>query len=103
MKIQSVNNTTFQGNNPKRAARNIGQVMERLYQTAYVEPSEASDIIQISTKMKNGVEVSGIASFDNGKFVNLRFPYEQAKYRSEFCAKIIQKFNEVMTKGKSLH
>lgn len=32
MQVQQV---SFQGNNPKHAARNIGQVMNKLYEAAY--------------------------------------------------------------------
>lgn len=97
MQVQPV---SFQGNNPKRGVRHIGQLMNRLYQSAYREGLNF-DIIQISAKMKDGAEVTGVATFDRGRFVDLSFPYEQAHYRSEFCANIIRKFNEVVTKGKA--
>ena len=97
MQIQSI---TFQGNNPKRGVRHIGQLMNRLYDSAY-RSGNPSDIIQVSAKMSDGVEVTGVATFDRGHFVNLAFPYEHAHYRKEFCAKIIKKFNEVVTKGKA--
>ncbi len=100
MQIQSVS-PTFTGSNPKRGARHIGQVMNKLYEQAYKDMPLQSDIIQISTKLSNGKEISGIATFDKGRFVNLSFPYEHAQYRSEFCKNIIQKFNEVITKGKA--
>lgn len=102
MQIQSITPaTSFQGNNPKRAARNIGQVMNKLYDSAYRGSGISSDIIQVSTRMKDGVEVTGVALFDGGHFMNLSFPYEHAHYRSEFCASIIKQFNKVMTKGKA--
>ncbi len=97
MQVQQV---SFQGNNPKRGVRTIGQLMNRLYKSACREGLD-SDMIQISSKMKDGAEVTGVATFDRGHFVNLSFPYEYAHYRSEFCANIIQKFNEVVTKGKA--
>lgn len=61
----------------------------------------SSDIIQVSVKMKDGVKVTGVATFDEGRYVNLSFPYEHAHYRREFCANIIRRFNEVITKGKA--
>lgn len=100
MKINT-NTQSFTGSNPKRAARRIGQVMTKLYDAAYQGGSNSPDIIQVSTKMKDGVEVTGVATFDRGKFLNLSFPYEHAHYRSEFCANILRKFNEVVTKGKA--
>ena len=100
MQVQSVS-PSFTGNNPKRAARSIGQVMNKLYQTAYRDMPEHSDIIQVSTRLLNGLEVTGVATFDRGRFVDLSLPYEHARFRSEFCQNIIRKFNEVMTKGKA--
>lgn len=100
MQIQSIN-PTFTGSNPKRGARYIGQVMNKLYEQAYKDMPVHSDIIQVSTKLENGLEVSGIATFDRGRFINLSLPYEHARFRSEFCANIIRKFNEVVTKGKA--
>ncbi len=97
MQVQQI---SFQGNNPKRGVRHLGQVMNKLYTSAYRD-GLSSDIIQVSTKMSDGVEVTGVATFDRGRFINLSFPYEHAHYRSEFCANIIRKFNEVMTKGKA--
>ncbi len=97
MQIQPV---SFQGNNPKGAARNIAQVMNKLYKTAYSNIPEHPDIIQVSAKIPNGKEISGIATFENGNFVDLSFPYEDARHRSDFCKAIINKFNDVMTKGK---
>lgn len=97
MQIQQV---SFQGNNPKHGARRIGQVMNKLYDTAYRGLNDCPDIIQVSTRMKDGVEVTGVAAFDKGHFVNLSFPYEHAHYRREFCENILRKFNEVITKGK---
>lgn len=102
MKIQQVApSQTFCGSNPKRGARHIGQVLNKLYEAAYRDMPQQSDIIQISTKLNNGLEVTGVATFDKGKFINLSFPYEHAQYRSEFCANIIRKYNEVVTKGKA--
>ena len=79
MQIQSI---TFQGNNPKRGVRHIGQLMNRLYDSAY-RSGNPSDIIQVSAKMSDGVEVTGVATFDRGHFVNLAFPYEHAHYFEE--------------------
>lgn len=92
---------TFCGSNPKHAARHIGQVLNKLYEAAYRDMPYQSDIIQISTKLNNGRDVTGIATFYKGKYVNLSFPYEDAKYKSEFCANIIRKYNEVVSKGKA--
>lgn len=97
MQVQPI---SFQGNNPKGAARNFAQVMNKLYKAAYRDMPEHSDIIQVSAKIPNGKEISGIATFDNGNFVNLSLPYEDACHRNAFCKSIIQKFNDVMTKGK---
>lgn len=85
-----------------RGARNIGQVMNRLYESAYKGDlfEEVPDIIQVSAKMKDGTEVSAIANFYNGKYVGIRFPFEQVQYKSEFCKTIMQKFNEIITKRK---
>ncbi len=83
-------------------ARNIGEVMNRLYESAYKTDlfEEVPDIIQVSAKMKDGTEVSAIANFYNGKYVGIRFPFEQVQYKSEFCKTIMQKFNEIITKRK---
>lgn len=104
MRIQPINNynqTSFRAH----GARHIGQVMNKLYDSAYRKGlfpgAEIPDILSVSTVLKNGLEVTGIATFDRGKFVSLSLPYEHAQYRSEFCANIIRKFNEVVTKGKA--
>ncbi len=101
MKIQfnPKDKQTFTG----RGVRNVGQLMNRLYESAYQKNlfDEIPDIIQISAKMKDGTEVSAIANFDNGHFLGIRFPFEHVQYKNEFCKTIIKKFNKVVTKGKS--
>ena len=59
MKIQQVApSQTFCGSNPKRGARHIGQVLNKLYEAAYRDMPQQSDIIQISTKLNNSLEVT---------------------------------------------
>ncbi len=84
-------------------ARNIGEVMNRLYESAYNNNlfKEVPDIIQISAKMKDGTEVSAIANFYNGKYAGIRFPFEHFQYKNEFCKTIMSKFNKAVTKGKT--
>ena len=78
MKIQfnPKDKQTFTG----RGVRNVGQLMNRLYESAYQKNlfDEIPDIIQISAKMKDGTEVSAIANFvmqstskNNSKFANI--------------------------------
>ena len=88
----------FQGH----GARDINQVMNKLYKTAYANNSfgHIPDVFQVTSRMKDGVEVSGLACFDNGRFTGISFPYELAHYRKEFCKTIIEKYNKVVTKGK---
>lgn len=102
MKVQLNTQTSFTGNHAKRGARSIGQLMNKLYESAYKNElyGHSPDIIQISSKMKDGTDVSAVASFVRGKFIDLSFPYEWAHYRSEFCKKILYKYNTVLTKGK---
>lgn len=106
MQIQPINNynqTSFRGH----GARHIGYVMNKLYDSAYRKGlyvgggADLPDILSVTTTLKNGLEVTGIASFERGKFAYLSLPYEHAQYRSEFCANIIRKFNESVTKGKA--
>lgn len=97
MQVQQV---SFQGNNPKRGVRTIGQLMNRLYESACREGLD-SDMIQISSKMKDGVEVTGTAIFDSGRFVDFILPYKHVHYKNELCTKIMNKFNNVVTKGKA--
>ena len=84
-------------------ARNVGEVMNRLYESAYNNNlfKEVPDIIQISAKMKDGTEVSAIANFYNGKYAGIRFPFEHFQYKNEFCKTIMSKFNKAVTKGKT--
>ncbi len=94
---------TFCGNHAKRGAKNIYQLMNKLYDNAYRNKLYGyyPDIIQISSKMKDGTEVSAVATFERGKFVDISFPYEVSQYRKEFCKKLLDKYNFVITKGKS--
>lgn len=103
MQVNSINSQSFCGTNPKHAARHINAVMDSLYQAAYKNElyPHTPDIIQISTKMDDGKEVSAIANFINGHFEGLSFPYEEAHYRAKFCKKILETYNYVLTKGKS--
>ena len=98
MQVQFDTHRSFCGH----GARNINQVMSKLYKSAYngeLYP-HTPDIIQISARMNDGTEVSGVANFVEGMFEGLSFPYEHVKYRSEFCNKIISKYNQAITKGK---
>ena len=77
--------------------------MNKLYSVAYdneIYPHQP-DIIQVSAKMGDGKNVSAIASFDNGKYIGLSFPYEDVKYKNEFVRKVMDSYNRVVTKGKS--
>ena len=94
---------TFTGNNPKHGAKSIYDVMNRLYKCAYDSELyiQKPDIIQISSRMNDGKEISAVADFEDGKCVGISFPYEFAKYRQEFYKKILDKYNSVVTKNKS--
>lgn len=83
-------------------ARNLRQVMNRLYKSAYSNElyEHKPDIIQISSKMSDGIDITGVAYFENGQYKGLSFPYEHAHYRREFCQKIFDKYNQSITKGK---
>lgn len=83
-------------------ARNINQMMERLYKKAYQNElaEHTPDVIQISAKMKDGNDVSALACFNRGIFTGLSFPYETAHYRKEFSKTILDKYNQAVTKGK---
>lgn len=100
MQIQKVNSApNFQGH----GARKLGEVMERLYKDSYKSgfiPLE-QDIIQLTSKMKDGKEVTAIADFYNGKFMGIAFPYDLTKYKSEFCNKLIETYNNAVTKNKA--
>lgn len=102
MKVQLNTQQSFAGNHAKRGARNIYQLMNRLYDSAYKNDlyGHYPDIIQISSQMRDGTVVSAVANFERGKFLDLSFPYEWAHYRSEFCKKLLDKYNTVITKGK---
>ena len=92
-------NQTFSGH----GARKFGDVMNRLYVAAYdneLYPHQP-DILQISTKMKDGKNISAIACFEDGRYTGISFPYEDAKYKKEFMKKILEAYNRVVTKGKS--
>lgn len=102
MQINSVNSSPyFTGSNPKRAARHIGQVMNKLYENAYQNLNSRPDMIQVTAKLKNGKEISAIADFYRGRYVGIRLPYEDVPYKSEFCKTVIEKYNNVVTKGKA--
>ncbi len=90
---------TFAGH----GARRFGDVMNKLYSAAYdgeLYPHQP-DIIQVSTQMKDGKMVSAVASFENGRYSGISFPYEDVKYKSEFIKKIFDAYNKTVTKGKS--
>ncbi len=96
--LNTHNNTAFTAH----GERNLRQIMNKLYKAAYsTEISEHSpDIIQLTSKMNDGNEVSGIAYFEYGQYRGLSFPYEMAHYRREFCQKLFDKYNMTVTKGK---
>ncbi len=99
MLIQSnYSSTSFNGH----GARRVNDIMRRLYNEAYQNRgiSNRPPIIKISTTMKDGVEVTGTASFCQGRFIGLNFPKGQERYRTEFCKAIFEKFNQAITKGK---
>lgn len=99
MQIQRIQSTqNFQGH----AARNIGQVMTRLYDSAYGKMTlgTAPNIIQVSARMKDGTDVTAVANFYQGEFLDIAFAPNHHKYKKEFCSNILRKFNDVVTKGK---
>ncbi len=98
MQIQPV---SFQGSHPRHGAKSVEEVLNRLYERASKDVPELADTITISTKLKNGLEVTGIAQFDKGHLINLILPDQQAIYRKEFCTTILRKFNKAITKGKT--
>lgn len=83
-------------------ARNINQMMEKLYRSAYNTElfPHHPDVLQISAKMKDGTDVTGLACFHKGIFTGFSFPYEDAHYRKEFTNTILSKYNQAVTKGK---
>lgn len=85
-------------------ARNIGQVMTKLYKSAYQGElyPHTPDIIQVTAKMKDGVEVTGVANFFGGVFEGISLPYEHVKYKSEFCNTVLNRYNQAITHGKHL-
>ena len=98
VQLNTNNSQSFQAH----GARSFKQVMNKLYRSAYSNNlfEHEPDVFQISTRMKDGEEVTGLACFENGQYIGISFPYEHAKYRNEFCKKILNQFNNVMTKGK---
>ena len=99
MQIQRINNSqNFQGHGAKR----FSDIMNRLYKDAYKGGflPEEIDVIQLTSKMNDGVEVSAIANFLDGKFIGLKFPYCHVKYKSQFCNKLFEIYNNAVTKGK---
>ena len=83
-------------------ARNINQMMERLYKSAYQNElfEHCPDVIEISARMSDGKEVSALACFNGGIYTGLSFPYETAHYRKEFSKAILNRYNQSVTKGK---
>ena len=99
MQVHRIDTTTFNAH----GARNLRELMNRLYKEAYnvaYEPYEP-DIIEFSTTMRDGVEVRATASFDNGSFIKMSFPYEFTKYRTQFCNKLFETYNNAVSKGKA--
>ena len=99
MQVQKINNTpNFQGH----GAKTLGDVMNRLYRETRMSgySPEYGDVIQLTSKMKNGVEVSAQAHFAGGQFIGLSFPKKFAKYREQFCNKLFATYNNAVTKGK---
>lgn len=99
MQVQKINNTpNFQGH----GAKTLGDVMNRLYKETCIAEycPKNGDIIQLSSKMKDGIEVSAFANFYNGKFIGMSFPKKFLKYRSQFCNKLFEIYNNAITKGK---
>lgn len=99
MQIQKINNTpNFQGH----GASSLGDVMNRLYRetcgSGYFPQN--GDVIQLTSKMRNGVEVSAMAHFAGGRFIGLSFPQKFAKYKEQFCNKLFETYNNAVTKGK---
>ena len=100
MQVHKIDKTTSFN---AHGARNLRELMNRLYKEAYTvayAPYEP-DIIELSTTMRDGVEVHAIANFDNGRFINISFPYEHTKYRSQFCNKLFETYNNAMSKGRA--
>ena len=100
MKIDRCSRQNFCANKAKHGVRNIGELMTKLYDAAYKNELNDHDIIQVSSKMKDGRVVHAIANFECGIFTDISFPYEFAHYRNEFCRNIIKKYNQIITKGK---
>ena len=100
MQVQKINNNTpkFQGH----GARRFSDVMNRLYRevNSGLVPFE-SDIIELSTIMKDGTEVSARANFAGGRFRGLVFPNELLQYKKQFCHKLLNMYNRAVTKGKA--
>ena len=81
MLIQSnYSSTSFNGHGAKK----VSHVLRRLYDEAYHDRNvyNRPPIIKISTIMNDGVDVTGTASFYEGKFVGLDFPEGQERYRN---------------------
>lgn len=99
MQIQKINNTpNFQGH----GARTFSDVMNKLYRETHI-PGYApknGDVIQLSSKMRDGVEVFATANFSGGQFVGLSFPQRFGKYKAQFCNKLFETYNNAVTKGK---
>ena len=99
MQINKVNNSPdFKGH----GAKSLGDVMNRLYREACMleyNPKNG-DIVQLTSRMRDGVEVSAIATFSNGNFVGMAFPKKFLKYKAQFCNKLFETYNNAVTKGK---
>lgn len=99
MQVQKINSVpNFQGH----GAKTLGDVMNRLYK----ETSKAGyfpeygDVIQLTSEMANGVEVSAQAHFAGGQFIGISFPKKFALYKEQFCNKLFETYNNAVTKGK---
>lgn len=102
MKIQTdnKNNLNFKAHLP----RTFSGVMNYLYKTSKkITPDtfEHNDTIRISTRLKNGKEISGSVNFLQGKYIGLILDEGYERFRSEFIKTIIEKFKTSMAKGNT--
>ena len=99
MQIQKINSTpNFQGH----GAQTFGDVMNRLYRETHISGynPKQGDVIQLTSKMRDGVEVSATATFFDGRFVGISFPQKFSRYRTQFCNKLFETYNNAVTRGK---
>lgn len=99
MQIQSISNAqSFQGH----GARRLSDVMNKLHKemTRNYSPTNL-DSIQLSSTMKDGTDVTAMACFVGGKYQYIIFPQEFVPYKTQFCNKLFERYNDVVTKGKS--